>query len=94
VPDLEFWLWGCLMVGLVLGGWSILGVRASRRATWARLLFVVVLLMLGTGTLVAAVCSPDYLVPLGLTASLLVIAMLWEGPRPIWHNRQRLSRKR
>jgi hypothetical protein len=81
--------------GVVLGIWAIYWARASRvprRARWGRCLFVVTLLALGAGGLVAAVSRADALTPLGLAAGLLVVGMVWEAPpprrggdEPAWH---------
>ena len=83
MPNLEFWLFLLLLGGLVVGGWSIRWARASRacaRRSWGRGLFVATLLILGGSNMLAAFHRAETLVPMGLTAGLLVVAMLWESP--------------
>lgn len=83
MPNLELWLILLLLAGLVAGGWSITWARArqaGRRAAWGRGLFVATLLALGGSNMLAAFHRAEMLVPLGLTAGLLVVAMLWESP--------------
>ena len=70
--------------GVVLGTWGICWARGSRhpeRAAQGRRLFVLALLFLGVCGLVAAGSRADALVPLGLSAGLLVVGMVWE-PAP------------
>lgn len=83
--DLELGLLGGMAVALVLGLWSIVATHAGharRRFSWPRLLFGAALGGLIASTFLAAFWSPPSLVPLGLSAGWLVIAMLWQGPRP------------
>jgi hypothetical protein len=71
--------------GVTLGVWGICWARASdsaRQAAQGRRLFVVALLFLGGCGLVAASSRADALVPLGLSAGLLVVGMVWEAPMP------------
>jgi 4-amino-4-deoxy-L-arabinose transferase-like glycosyltransferase len=87
MPDLETVLWGAMLVCLLLGGVSVLVLRGAgrrRKPYWARALFVVVLLVLGAGSVVAALRCPPSLMPLGLAAGGLVTALLWEGPGTAW----------
>jgi hypothetical protein len=86
VDELDLWLLGLLAVALALGGWGIYLARADSRAgsAWGRLLFVGILLVLGVGNLVALVFAVRCLVPFGLAAGGLVIAMLWENPFRGW----------
>jgi hypothetical protein len=75
-----------LGLGLFLGLWSILWVRFSptaRLARWGMYLFTVTFLALGTATFLAAVNHLDGLAPLGILSGLLVVGMVWEGPRPV-----------
>jgi hypothetical protein len=77
----------CLLVltlaGVPLGAWSVWSARLSRSPAWAdwgRRLFVGTVVVQGAGAVLAACWRADALPPLGLTAGLLVVAMLWEGP--------------
>ena len=84
MPQLEFWLFAGALGGLVVG---VLGVLWTRGAggtsgnSWGRLLFVGTLLAQGGGSLLAAFHRADGLVPLGLSAGFLVVAMFVESPR-------------
>jgi len=83
MPDLEVWLLAFTAIGLALGTWGIWWARVSRvrrLASWGRGLFTGTLLFLGGSSFVAAFHRADGLVPLGLSAGLLVIGMLWEAP--------------
>jgi hypothetical protein len=83
VFDLDEWLLALLAVGVVVGAWSVWrarGGRDPRRAARGRLVFLVTLVGLTGGTLVAVTCAARCLVPFGLAAGWLVIAMLWENP--------------
>jgi hypothetical protein len=83
VFDLDEWLLVFLAVGVVFGAWSVWRVRGSRdhrHCARARRVFLVTLVGLGAGTLVAVTCAARCLVPFGLSAGWLVIAMLWENP--------------
>lgn len=83
MPNLEVWLLAITALGLALGTWGIWWARASREqrlASWGRGLFTGTLLVLGGSSLVAAFHRADGLVPLGLSAGLLVTGMLWEVP--------------
>ena len=83
MPELEFWLLALAILGLVLGAWGILWARFSRanhRSLWGRSLFVAVIVFLAISSSVAAFHRAEGLVPLGLTAGILVIGMLWEVP--------------
>ena len=85
--DLDEWLLAALAAGVVLGAWSVWRVRGGhdqRRAARARLVFLVTLIGLGAGTLVAVTWAARCLVPFGLAAGWLVIAMLWENPFRVW----------
>jgi len=85
VLELEIWLFAFLLAGLIVGAWAIPWARAHStewRGTWGRRLFVASLLLLGACSLVAAAYRAEALVPLGLTAGLLVVALLWELPEP------------
>jgi hypothetical protein len=71
------------VLGLLLGGCSIYWVNVrpcARRAWWGRCLFVVALVMLGGGVLLAALTRAEGLAPLGLLSGLLIVSMLWESP--------------
>jgi hypothetical protein len=83
VFDLDEWLLGLLVVGVIVGAWSVWLVRGSRnpsRTDWGHWVFLVTLVGIGAGTLVAVACAARCLVPFGLAAGWLVIAMLWENP--------------
>ena len=85
MPELETWLLVLLIAGLVVGAWAIPSARAhssERRGAWGRWLFISALLLLGACSLVAAAYRAAALAPLGLTAGLLVAALLWEMPEP------------
>ena len=85
--DLDEWLLALLAVGAIFGAWSVWRVRGSRdarRAVWGRRVFVVCLSLLGGGSVVAVMFAARALVPLGLGAGWLVIAMLWENPFRAW----------
>jgi hypothetical protein len=87
VFDRDEWLLMLLAVGVAVGAWSVWRARRgrdSRRAAWGRLVFVVTLVGLAAGTLVAVACAARCLVPFGLAAGWLVIAMLWENPFRVW----------
>ena len=75
-----------LGLGLVLGLWGIcwarLGPTHGRRARWGKCLFLVTFLVLGAATFLAAIQRLDGLAPLGLLSGLLVVGMVWDGPRP------------
>lgn len=86
MPDLEIWLVIQTFAGLILGAMGILWVRAGSgeiRLSWGHGLFISAFLSLGASSLVAAFHRADGLVGVGLTAGLLVVGMLWEGPRPL-----------
>jgi len=85
--DLDKCLLALLAVGVICGGWSIWRVRGTRdprRAAWGQWVFLVTLCAVGVGTLVAATWAARCLVPFGLVAGWLVIAMLWENPFRVW----------
>jgi hypothetical protein len=72
---------------MTFGVWSVWGVRSGRggrRVAWARRVFLATLFLLGCGTVVAATWAARCVVPLGLAAGWLVIAMLWENPFRVW----------
>jgi hypothetical protein len=80
VLDLEIGLLIALAVGMALGCWSIYSVRAGRSAALGQGLFVAVLVLITGCTLLAALWQSEALIPLGLSAGGLVVAMLWEAP--------------
>jgi len=83
VPDLELCLLTLTLAGLALGAWGILIARTSQaphHASWGRALFLGALLCLGMSSVVAAVHRAEGLAPVGLSAGLLVVGMLWETP--------------
>jgi hypothetical protein len=87
MSELDDWLLALLAVGVIAGTWSVWRVRRTRdarRAVWGRRIYVAVLCGLGSGTLVAATCAARCLVPFGLAAGWLVIALLWENPFRVW----------
>lgn len=87
VFELDFCLSALTLSGLIFGIWGILWTRLSRgdvRVLWGRGLFVLSLLALGGSSLVAAMNRSEALVPLGLSAGMLLVGMLWEGPRAVW----------
>lgn len=72
-----------LVIASVAGGWSVWSVRTDQhpdRTRWGRRLFVGCLVTLGVGNVVALVWAARCLMPFGLSAGWLVIAMLWENP--------------
>ena len=78
---IEFWLLVILMLGLPLGVWGVLWERTGREH--GRRLFVGAILVLGAGSVYGAFHRAEGLVPLGLAAGLLVVAMLWGEPRSL-----------
>lgn len=81
---LEFWLFAGALTGLVLGIVAVLRTRASwhtARTSWGPHLFVATLMGLGGASLIAAFHRADGLVPLGLSAGFLVVALFVESPR-------------
>jgi hypothetical protein len=83
----EWWLFALLAAAVSLGAWSVWRVRVGRdpRGTaWARRAFLASLFALGGGNLIALTCATHCLVPYGLAAGWLVIAMLWENPFRVW----------
>lgn len=85
--ELDEWLMALLAVAVTLGAWGVWRVRGSRdprRAPWGRRVFLASLCGLGAGNLVALTCAARCLVPFGLAAGWLVIAMLWEDPFRVW----------
>ncbi len=83
MPDLELFLLVITLAGFFLGSLSIhwaRGPQAARRARWGRRLFLALLVVLGAAILAGALASADGLVPAGLVAGLLLVAMLWETP--------------
>lgn len=80
---LETCLLALTLIGLCTGLWAISLARTGSTATrvlWGKRLFVATLLGLGFCSLIAAGCRAYGLAPLGLTAGLLVVAMLIELP--------------
>ena len=86
MSDLENWLFGAMLAGLMIGLWAVLGLRcgARRQRYWFRTLYVVALLILGAGCAAAALYCPSALLPLGLAAGGLAVIVLWEGPPAAW----------
>lgn len=83
----EVWILLASLVGFVLGGWHLCWMTAdhdSPRGWWSRCMGIASLLWLGSNGLVAAALQSPGLVPLGLLAGLLTVAMLWERPEPSW----------
>jgi hypothetical protein len=82
VFDLEEWLLALLAVAVIFGAWSVWRVRRSRdgRAAWGQRVYLMTLSLLGGGSVVAATWAARCLVPFGLAAGWLAIAMLWENP--------------
>ena len=81
--DLDDGLLALLAVGVIAGLWSVWRVRVNRdprRAVWGQRVFLVVFCGVGGGTLLSAICAARCLVPFGLVAGWLAIAMLWENP--------------
>jgi hypothetical protein len=84
VPTLESWLLALTITGLPLGGLGIWWARTGRgrsQVVFGNTLFLCTLLCLGVSSLVAAFHLADGLIPIGLAAGLLVIAMLWDLPQ-------------
>lgn len=87
MPDPDVCLLAFLFVALLCGAWSILWARAGQgpgRVLWGRRLFIGTLLAVGGTSLVAAFHRAEGVIPLGFLAGILVVAMLWELPRPAW----------
>jgi hypothetical protein len=87
VFDLDEWLLVLLAAGVAFGAWGVWRVRGSRdpgRAAWGRRVFLVSLSALGGASMIAVMYAARALVPLGLAAGWLVIAMLWENPFRVW----------
>jgi hypothetical protein len=87
--ELELWLLCTTLGGFFVGGTSISWARSDRspwHVLWGRRLFIFTLLFLGGAGLIAAVQRADGLVPLGILAGLLVVAMLWESPPRLREN--------
>lgn len=94
MPDLEFWLLALTFLGVVLGVWGIVWGRAStlpERIVIGRSVFLATQCMLGGAGLVAAFYHAEGLVPIGLTAGMLVVIMLWESPRTAFTGRDTLA---
>src|ERR1700680_3273850 len=82
VSTLDLWLMLMTPGGCLLGGLSIYWARGQDhpgRILWGRRLFILTLLLVGFLTLVAACAHAKGLAPLGLSAGLLVVGMLWES---------------
>lgn len=75
---MEFWLLVVLMIGLVLGLWGVFWDRTGREH--GRQIFITSMLVLGGGSVYGAFHRAEGLVPLGLAAGALVVAMLWGDP--------------
>jgi hypothetical protein len=89
VFDLDEYLLALLAVGVVCGVWSVWQVRGTRdhkQTAWGRRVFLITFCGVGGGTLFATVCATRCLVPFGLVAGWLVIAMLWENPLRVWQD--------
>jgi hypothetical protein len=87
--NLELWLFGFTLIGLLAGTWGITWARTAPgrgRASWGRLLFVFTLLLLGGASLLAAFHRAEGLVYLGLLAGGLVLLMVWDVPVASWHD--------
>ena len=85
MPQLESWLFTGALGGLALGVVGVVWARAGGGPAgnpWGRILFMATLLALGGGSLLAAFYRAGGLVPLGLSAGFLVVAMFVESPRP------------
>jgi hypothetical protein len=85
--ELEGWLLGVLGVVVVLGIWSVWWVRGNHsplHSLWGGRIFIVTLVILGAGNLVCLTWAVHCLLPYGLSAGWLVIAMLWENPLASW----------
>src|SRR5262249_730896 len=79
----EFSLIALTLFCLIVGGLGILWCRASscpHRTCLGRMLFGGTLLLIGAGLQLAAFYEAEGLIPLGLLAGFLVVAMLWEAP--------------
>lgn len=76
----ELWLLAIALFGFSLGIWGVLRDRSGRSG---RQLGVGAMFVLGAGAIYAAIHRADGLVPLGLAAGTLVVAMLWGEPRPL-----------
>ena len=79
----------CLLVltpvGCLVGGWSIYWARGQdhpRLILWGKRLFIFTLLLFGLLAFLAACAHARGLAPLGISAGLLVVGMLWESAEP------------
>lgn len=80
---IEFSLLALTLFCLILGGLGLLWGRASscpHRTSMGRILFIGTLLLVGAGMQLAAFYEAEGIIPLGLLAGFLVVAMLWETP--------------
>ena len=79
----EYSLIGFAGLCLLLGALGIMWGRCSNcphRTFLGRAVFIGTLLLLGGAMQFAAFYQADGIIPLGLLAGLLVVAMLWETP--------------
>jgi hypothetical protein len=84
--ELDEGLLALLTMAVLCGGWGVWRGRGSHhgQTLWARRVFLICLAVLGGGTLISALFAARILVPFGLAAGWLVIAMLWENPFRVW----------
>jgi hypothetical protein len=83
VAHLDVWFFVPALAGSLLGGWHLCWAghaHDSQRGQWARGMGIGALACLGITGLIAAGMRSSWLVPLGLLAGLLTVAMLWEKP--------------
>ena len=82
MTSLNLALIGMALGGLAVGGGCLILVNCQCKilSKIGRRLFIATLLILGAVGLIAAVALAEGLVPLGLLAGLLVVAMLVEWP--------------
>jgi hypothetical protein len=87
VLELDEWLLALLAMTVALGSWGVWRVRGNRDprgALWGRRAFLASLCAVGGGNVVALTWAVRCLVPFGLAAGWLVLAMLWENPFRVW----------
>jgi hypothetical protein len=84
MPVVEWPLLALTFLGVFGGSWGIYWTRNGADSTtlwWGRWLVLSFFLLLDFTCLIAALFWAEGLVAVGLSAGLLVVAMLWETPK-------------